>query len=115
MERAKPPVHLAPATAMRVTGDSRDAEFVAELIEAAMHVARDALLDGRNVELEGIGVLEVVEMPSRRVRANFHGPNAPLYETGPRAHARLRLYDRFQRQMTHEHQQRLAVREESEQ
>lgn len=113
--RSLKPVPLGPYAAMFITGDSRDQTHVAEIIEEALGVAAKALRGGHSIELRGIGVLEAVEMPSRRVRANFHGPDAQLHETGPRLHVRLRLYERFQRKMTTEYQQRLQARKEEQQ
>ncbi|MFW6039251.1 MAG: HU family DNA-binding protein [bacterium] len=105
---------LGEYAAMHLTTDSRDQMYVATLIDEAMGVAAQALRDGRSIKLEGIGVIEVVEMPSRRVRANFQGSDAQVYETGPRLHVRLRLDERLQRKMTAEYQQRLALMQEQQ-
>lgn len=108
-ERAVP---LGPLAAMQLSTDSRDSMHVCETVDQAIGVLADALLEGGAVELDGIGVIEVVERGSRRVRANFLGPDAPLYETGPRIEVRLRVNERFQRKMSEAHRERLAERRE---
>ena len=54
------------------------------LVDAFIHVVRDALVAGKNIELEGIGTLTVVcRKQRRRINRNLRNV-APTIETCPK-------------------------------
>ncbi len=64
------------------------------LVDAFIRVAKDALVAGKNIELEGIGILIVVRRPQRR-RINKNLRNVkPTIETCPKQIKTVKLRSR---------------------
>lgn len=111
-------ISLPGHVAIQLVTHSYEEADLAQRLQEAIDIARNHLIMGYEVDLPGLGVIEPYIRPSRCVRANFHGPDAPTYRTGPRLGVRLHLHEGF-RKMVNRQQKALdewaaAIKNESE-
>ena len=76
-----------------------DDEYVEQIVTGIIFGLRQALLQGRCVELHGVGRIEVGTRPPRKVSLNVGEGRSILYETGPRRAVRLKLSKAFQHEL----------------
>jgi hypothetical protein len=113
MQHERRPFSLARAAAIQLAGDAWEEEELMPLCQGVVNVARHLIVAGRPVLLQGLGVIEPIVKPPRRVRANLRGPNAPVHEIGRRWDARLIVVESLRQRQTRVYRQlqRLAAEE----
>lgn len=83
---------------LRLVIHPADAPEVERIVRGLLEALRDALVQGRDVELPGIGVLRIQRRSGRKVRENYR-KNPKIYQTGPRWHVRLQTRQALQRRL----------------